>query len=94
MSIERKIMFRQYRNWIERIEKAIKAKPYLYKNIFNKVYSLEIEKINLRFNLVKALVDSIEQNNEITIENAYFLLINVLGIIKSILDYEQEIEKL
>ena len=87
-------MFRQYRNWIERIEKAIKAKPYLYKNIFNKVYSLEIEKINLRFNLVKALVDSIEQNNEITIENAYFLLINVLGIIKSILDYEQEIEKL
>jgi hypothetical protein len=86
---ELKIMFLQYRQWIEKIEKALKEKPYLYQNISNNVYSLEIEKIRLRWQMIKALITSLEQDNEITIEDAYTLMVNCLGIIKSILDYEQ-----
>lgn len=86
---ELKIMFRQYRTWIEKIEKALNEKPYLYQNISENVYSLEIEKIKLRWDMIKALVNSITQDNQITIEDVYVLLVNCLGIIKSILDYEQ-----
>jgi hypothetical protein len=86
---ELKIMFRQYSNWIEKIEKALVNKPYLYQNISNSPYSLEIERIKLRWDMVKALVKCLEQDNEITIEDIYTIMVNCLEIIKSILDYER-----
>jgi hypothetical protein len=89
LNMELKIMFRQYNNWIEKIEKALKEKPYLYENIANNVYSLEIEKIKLIFDMIKALVKCIEQNNEITIQDIHTIMLNCLGLIKSILDYER-----
>jgi hypothetical protein len=95
MSVEKIIksdlrkMFYQYDVWLKKIEKALNEKPYLYENISNSPYSLEIEKIKLIWNMIKALVECINQNNEITIEDVYTLLKNCLGLIRSILDYER-----